>query len=138
MTAGHVRGTDQSASHQEHVRSKEERPTTGWTTPSPIHSRQVIRSRHRPPVPSSSKEPIDQHRLGLEARQLDGIHGTRKPPFPGNILMWWTVVARTEDEMAQARADWETGQRFGHVPAYKGPRLSAPSLVRFARSNPLS
>jgi len=29
MTAGHVRGTDQSASHQEHVRSKEERLESG-------------------------------------------------------------------------------------------------------------
>lgn len=60
------------------------------------------------------------------------------PPFPEKILMWWNFVARTEEEIAQARADWEAGQRFGDVPAYKGPRLSAPSLVRFARPNPVS
>ena len=60
------------------------------------------------------------------------------PPFPETILMWWNFVARTEEEIAQARADWEAGQRFGNVPAYKGPRLSAPSLVRFARPNPVS
>jgi redox-sensitive bicupin YhaK (pirin superfamily) len=60
------------------------------------------------------------------------------PPFPEKILMWWNFVARTQDEIAQARADWEEGQRFGEVTAYKGPRLSAPSLVRFARPNPIS
>ena len=60
------------------------------------------------------------------------------PPFPETILMWWNFVARTEEEIAQARADWEAGQRFGNVTVYRGPRLSAPSLVRFARPNPLS
>jgi redox-sensitive bicupin YhaK (pirin superfamily) len=60
------------------------------------------------------------------------------PPFPETILMWWNFVARSRDEIAQARADWETGERFGNVVAYKGPRLSAPSLVRVARPNPVS
>ena len=60
------------------------------------------------------------------------------PPFPEQILMWWNFVARTQEEIAHAHADWEQGQRFGEVAAYKGPRLSAPSLVRFARPNPVS
>jgi redox-sensitive bicupin YhaK (pirin superfamily) len=60
------------------------------------------------------------------------------PPFPESILMWWNFVARTQEEIAQARADWEEHQRFGEVRAYDGPRLSAPSLVRFARPNPAS
>ena len=60
------------------------------------------------------------------------------PPFPEQILMWWNFVARTQEEIAQARADWEDRQRFGDVAAYKGARLSAPSLVRFARPNPVS
>jgi redox-sensitive bicupin YhaK (pirin superfamily) len=60
------------------------------------------------------------------------------PPFPETILMWWNFVARTHEEIARARADWEAGQRFGNVRAYKGPRLNAPSLVRFARANPIS
>jgi hypothetical protein len=60
------------------------------------------------------------------------------PPFGETILMWWNFVARTPEEIAQARRDWEEGTRFGDVPAYHGPRLSAPSLARFARANPLS
>ena len=60
------------------------------------------------------------------------------PPFPEQILMWWNFVARTQDEIAQARADWEARHRFGDVTAYRGPRLSAPSLVHFARPNPVS
>lgn len=60
------------------------------------------------------------------------------PPFPETILMWWNFVARTPEEIAEARADWEGHQRFGDVPTYDGPRLSAPDLQRFARPNPAS
>ena len=62
------------------------------------------------------------------------------PPFPEPILMWWNFVARTPEEMVQARADWEAPDhsRFGDVSAYRGPRLDAPPLARFARPNPLS
>ena len=60
------------------------------------------------------------------------------PPFPEPILMWWNFVARTPEEIRDARVDWEEHRRFGEVAAYGGPRLSAPELVRFARPNPLS
>lgn len=60
------------------------------------------------------------------------------PPFPEKILMWWNFVARTQEEIAQARTDWEQRDRFGEVAAYDGPRLSAPSLLRFAQPNPAS
>jgi redox-sensitive bicupin YhaK (pirin superfamily) len=60
------------------------------------------------------------------------------PPFPETILMWWNFVARTAEEIATAREDWEARRRFGEVKAYAGPRLSAPSLSRFARPNPVS
>jgi redox-sensitive bicupin YhaK (pirin superfamily) len=59
-------------------------------------------------------------------------------PFPETILMWWNFVARTPEEITQARADWEGRRRFGEVAAYNGPRLNAPSLTRFARPNPVS
>lgn len=83
--------------------------------------------------------------LGTGRRQatLSSRNGCRLlliggPPFPEQILMWWNFVARTPDEIAEARADWEEGRRFGPVTAYQGPRLAAPSLVRFARPNPVS
>jgi redox-sensitive bicupin YhaK (pirin superfamily) len=60
------------------------------------------------------------------------------PPFPEPILMWWNFVARTPEEISEARADWERGRRFGSVTAYKGARLAAPELVRLARPNPVS
>jgi quercetin 2,3-dioxygenase len=60
------------------------------------------------------------------------------PPFPEPVLMWWNFVARTPEEIAQARTDWEEHRRFGDVNAYVGPRLDAPPLVRVARPNPIS
>ena len=60
------------------------------------------------------------------------------PPFPEPILMWWNFVARTPEEIAAARADWEAHRRFGDVQAYRGPRLDAPALARFARPNAVS
>jgi quercetin 2,3-dioxygenase len=60
------------------------------------------------------------------------------PPFPERIVMWWNFVARTPEEIAQARSDWEERRRFGEVPAYDGSRLRAPELNRLARPNPAS
>jgi hypothetical protein len=60
------------------------------------------------------------------------------PPFPETILMWWNFVARTPEEIRDARDDWENRRRFGDVTAYKGQRLHAPELVRLARPNPVS
>ena len=54
------------------------------------------------------------------------------PPFPETILMWWNFVARTAEEIAQARTDWEERRRFGDVVAYNGPRLerAQPDAIR--------
>jgi quercetin 2,3-dioxygenase len=60
------------------------------------------------------------------------------PPFPETILMWWNFVARTNEEIAEARSQWERGDRFGDVPAYKGLRLTAPPLMKLAAPNPAS
>ncbi len=62
-------------------------------------------------------------------------------PFEEPILMWWNFVGRTPDEIHQARTDWESHQRFGDVPAYRGPRLPAPEVLRLASlppANPMS
>ena len=74
---------------------------------------------------------------------LDSRAGSRAlliggPPFPETILMWWNFVARSPEEIAAARADWEARRRFPDVPGEHGPRLAAPELVRFARPNPAS
>lgn len=50
-------------------------------------------------------------------------------PFGERIVMWWNFVARSPEEIAQARNDWERGDRFGSVPAYAGDRIPAPPLA---------
>jgi redox-sensitive bicupin YhaK (pirin superfamily) len=74
---------------------------------------------------------------------LGSVRGARVlliggPPFPEAILMWWNFVARTPDEIRQARDDWEAHRRFGEVDAYDGPRLRAPELIKLAPPNPVS
>jgi len=59
-------------------------------------------------------------------------------PFPEKTLMWWNFVARTPDEIQQARDDWETHRRFGRVQGTSLTRLAAPDLARFAQPNPAS
>ena len=59
-------------------------------------------------------------------------------PFAEKILMWWNFVARTPEEIAAARADWESHRRFGEVTHYKGDRLAAPALVKSVRPTPMS
>jgi quercetin 2,3-dioxygenase len=59
-------------------------------------------------------------------------------PFSEPVLMWWNFVARTPEEIAAAREQWEEGGHFGEVRAYQGPRLEAPPLSKVARPNPAS
>jgi redox-sensitive bicupin YhaK (pirin superfamily) len=52
-------------------------------------------------------------------------------PFDEEIIMWWNFVARSHDEIAAFREDWENGSdRFGRVEGYAGAphRLPAPPL----------
>jgi redox-sensitive bicupin YhaK (pirin superfamily) len=51
-------------------------------------------------------------------------------PFGEQIIMWWNFIGRTSEEIAQARADWEDGTRFGEVHGYDGDRLPAPQLPK--------
>ena len=50
-------------------------------------------------------------------------------PLGEPLVLWWNFVCRTGEEVAQARADWEAGTRFGEVVGYPGPRLPAPPLA---------
>ncbi|MFD0037190.1 pirin family protein [Streptomyces anulatus] len=49
-------------------------------------------------------------------------------PFEEELVMFWNFIARSGEEIAQARNDWEKGSRFGEVRGYDGARLSAPEL----------
>ncbi len=53
-------------------------------------------------------------------------------PFTEPLVMWWNFVGRTADEIAEARADWEAGRRFGSVAGSvtgeSGDRVPAPPL----------
>ncbi|WP_111602948.1 pirin family protein [Streptomyces sp. Amel2xB2] len=56
-------------------------------------------------------------------------------PFDEPLVMWWNFVARSHEEIVEARAAWEAeregdgdGGRFGAVTGYEGPALPAPQL----------
>ncbi|MEV5355997.1 pirin family protein [Streptomyces sp. NPDC052693] len=50
------------------------------------------------------------------------------PPFEEEIIMWWNFIARSHEEIVQAREDWMGGARFGVVQGYDGDPLPAPAL----------
>ncbi|WIY80378.1 pirin family protein [Streptomyces anulatus] len=49
-------------------------------------------------------------------------------PFEEELVMFWNFIARSGEEIVQARNDWEKGSRFGEVQGYDGLPLSAPEL----------
>lgn len=46
-----------------------------------------------------------------------------------------TSGARDLGEIRSARADWQAGERFGEVRAYRGARLDAPELAGRLRAS---
>jgi quercetin 2,3-dioxygenase len=48
-------------------------------------------------------------------------------PFTERRIIWWNLVARTPEEITQAREDWVAG-RFAAVRGYPGNPLPAPVL----------
>lgn len=83
--------------------------------------------------------PDTLHYIGTERDEL-AVSGTPNSrllllggaPFGEPILMWWNFVARTPEEITEAREDWMSHRRFGEVQAYKGARIPAPDLTNFA------
>lgn len=49
-------------------------------------------------------------------------------PFEESLVMWWNFVARSHEEIVEAREDWLAERRFGEVHGYPGDRLPAPTL----------
>jgi redox-sensitive bicupin YhaK (pirin superfamily) len=67
----------------------------------------------------------------LPLRAADGAGGLvllGGEPFAEKLVMWWNFVARTGEEIAEARADWMGGDRFGEVRGYDGAPIPAPRL----------
>ncbi len=57
-------------------------------------------------------------------------------PFEDDIVMWWNFVARSHDEIVEAREAWESDSaRFGHVFGHGPERVPAPPMpaVRLTR-----
>lgn len=80
-------------------------------------------------------EPGALHLLGggREAIEVAATEATRAmlvggEPWTEPLLMWWNFVARTPEEIARARADWEAGEGFGDPAAWPGRRIPAPPL----------
>jgi hypothetical protein len=94
----------------------------------------------RQAIDSTGLSYLGTSRSSVDLKSRDGCRVllVGGPPFPEKILMWWNFVARTPEEIAHARSDWQHHQRFGKVKAYKGQRLDAPPLQRFAPPNPVS
>ena len=61
------------------------------------------------------------------AAQVLLVGGT---PFEEDVLLWWNFVARTQEEIEQARTDWiNDSGRFGTGrPGSTAGRLDIPSL----------
>jgi quercetin 2,3-dioxygenase len=66
--------------------------------------------------------------LRLRAESDTGLMLLGGEPFAEQIVMWWNLIGRTGEEITEARAAWETGERFGTVHGYDGARLAAPTL----------
>ena len=49
-------------------------------------------------------------------------------PFEDPLVMWWNFVARSDQEIREAREDWMAGRRFGEVHGYAGDALPAPAV----------
>jgi hypothetical protein len=73
---------------------------------------------------------LDRGRTGL---RIAGGPGARLfllggEPFDEPLVMWWNFVGRSHEEIAESRADWAAGRRFGTVAGYAGDALPAPAM----------
>lgn len=80
---------------------------------------------------------LGTHRDGLELESHDAARAVLigGAPFGESIVIWWNFVARSAEEISEARDDWKAGRRFGEVNAYRGKRLEAPELVGRPRAS---
>jgi quercetin 2,3-dioxygenase len=70
----------------------------------------------------------DRTSLRIEAGPATRVLLLGGEPFGEELVMWWNFVARTHEEVVEARAGWESGSLFGEVHGYDGPPLPAPPM----------
>lgn len=87
------------------------------------------------PAPPAPLTPGSLLYLGRGERRLHlGTDGPARmfllggEPFDEPLVMWWNFVARSHEEIVQARSDWMSGDRFGVVADCEHPPLPAPDL----------
>ncbi|CCK25559.1 pirin domain-containing protein domain-containing protein [Streptomyces davaonensis JCM 4913] len=66
--------------------------------------------------------------LPLRATSDAGLMLLGGEPFEEELIMFWNWIARSQEEIEQARRDWMSGTRFGEVKGYDGAPLPAPEL----------
>ncbi|MFG2330760.1 pirin family protein [Streptomyces sp. NPDC048604] len=66
--------------------------------------------------------------LPLHAVSDAGLMLLGGEPFDEELVMWWNFIGRSQEEIEQARRDWQGGTRFGEVKGYDGAPLTAPEL----------
>ncbi|MFJ6440744.1 pirin family protein [Streptomyces sp. NPDC091649] len=66
--------------------------------------------------------------LPLRAVSDAGLMLLGGEPFEEELVMFWNWIGRSQEDIAQARADWMNGTRFGEVQGYDGPPIPAPEL----------
>jgi redox-sensitive bicupin YhaK (pirin superfamily) len=69
-----------------------------------------------------------RERLDLRAEREARLFLLGGEPFEEPLVMWWNFVARSHEEIAEARADWMADRRFGTVTGYAGDPLPAPDM----------
>jgi redox-sensitive bicupin YhaK (pirin superfamily) len=74
---------------------------------------------------------LGTRRSGLELASKAAAHVVLigGAPFGESVIIWWNFVARSAEEIREAREDWEQHRHFSDVKAYKGERLKAPSFI---------
>ena len=148
MFSGTLGGTTSPARHFSDLVGADLEVLAGERLTIPLqqtHEHAILVLRGGAVLQEQSLQPDTLYYLGTQREELaiSSTMGSRilligGAPFGETILMWWNFVARTPEEIRQAREDWESRRRFGEVTAYKGPRIPAPDLVRLAQPNPVS
>lgn len=82
------------------------------------------------PVPAQTLAYLgrDRGELTLDAAEPARLLLLGGEPFEEELVMWWNFVARSHEEIAQARADWAAGRRFGPVVGDGDDPLPAPPM----------